>query len=219
MGRAAGYIQIYRDNPVGPIVNFRVVNIRTSGNSAGAYCNYNLGAGHSFVGFLESQFHILRYRAGNQQTVGMARRGDKLNPEPAQIEYDRAEYDGVRFAGIAAAGTDLPQFERAAQQPNQITAERLGSFYFRLGDNQILSGAGGKAMFSAEFKGVDRAICSALSAEQTPSEIYRQDGVFFSYCLYRAVIDTARTFGAAPVRMNNRPTAEPLRKDRIAFGV
>ena len=52
-------------------------------------------------------FHVFGYRPGDQKPVGMARRRDKLDAEPSQVEHDRAQHVDVGLAGIAAAGADL----------------------------------------------------------------------------------------------------------------
>ena len=71
------------------------------------------GGGKRLVGLLQRQPHVLRHRAGDQQPVGVARRGDELDAEAAQVEADGAEHVDVGLAGVAAAGADLPQLERA----------------------------------------------------------------------------------------------------------
>ena len=56
----------------------------------------------------------------------MPRRGDELDAEAAQVEDDRAQHVDVGLAGVAAAGADLAQLERAAEQPQHLRFERLG---------------------------------------------------------------------------------------------
>ena len=57
-----------------------------------------------------------RDRAGDEDAVGMSRRGDELDAEPAGIEDDIAERVGLDLAAVAAAGADLAQAQRAAEQ-------------------------------------------------------------------------------------------------------
>ena len=61
-----------------------------------------------------------------EQPVGMARRGDKLDAEAPEIPADGAEHVGIGLAGVAAAGADLAQAQRAAEQLAQLGVEGGG---------------------------------------------------------------------------------------------
>jgi len=47
-------------------------------------------------------------------------RGDELNPEPPEVPRDGAEHVRVGFAAVAAAGADLAEPERAAEEPKGL---------------------------------------------------------------------------------------------------
>jgi hypothetical protein len=115
MGRASGDIQINGDDRVQSVRNFRAFGKDASGDRAAAHGNDNLGVGHGLIGLAQCLFHIPSDRAGDHNPVGMPRRGDKLDTEPAEIKYRGAQHIDIGFAGSAAAGGDLPQFQRTAE--------------------------------------------------------------------------------------------------------
>ena len=49
-----------------------------------------LGRGDGVVGLLEREAHVLADGAGDEQAVGVARRGDELDAEAAEVEDDGA---------------------------------------------------------------------------------------------------------------------------------
>jgi hypothetical protein len=52
----------------------------------------------------------------------MSWRRHKLNTEPTQIEHHGVQYIDVRFAPVAPARADLPEFERAPKDAiNRLT--------------------------------------------------------------------------------------------------
>ena len=55
----------------------------------------------------------------------MPRRGDELDAEAAGVEDDVAERVGLDLAAVAAAGADLAQPQRAAEQLPQLAVERF----------------------------------------------------------------------------------------------
>jgi hypothetical protein len=83
----------------------------SAGDGAGADGDNDLRRGHGVIGFLECKLHVVRDWSGNQQTIGVTRRGDKLNAESSKIKDYRVEDVDICFARVTAAGADLPQFQ------------------------------------------------------------------------------------------------------------
>ena len=126
MRRTAGDEEIDRHDRRGAVVHLGVADERPAGDRAGADGDHDLRRRHGVVGLLQRQFHVLRHRAGDEQPVGVARRGHELDAEAAEIPADRAEHVGVGLAGVAAAGAHLPQPQRAAEELAQLLVERGG---------------------------------------------------------------------------------------------
>ncbi len=53
---------------------------------------------------------------------------DELNPEAAKVEHDGAQNIQVRFASVAAAGTDLAKFQRATEPAAKFFIECFRTF-------------------------------------------------------------------------------------------
>jgi len=85
MRRAAGDIEVHRQQPVGPIMHLLVAGIRASGNGARSNRNDQLGSRRCFIGFLQRLAHIFRDRTGDQQSVGMSGRGHELDAASPQV--------------------------------------------------------------------------------------------------------------------------------------
>ena len=101
-------------------------SVEATGNSAGAGGDDELWFTDGVIGHQQGLFHIRGDRAGNENAVGVPRRGDELDPEPAGIEHDVAERVCFDFAPVAAAGADLTQPQRSAEQSPQLAIERIG---------------------------------------------------------------------------------------------
>ena len=65
--------QIHRHDGARAIVDLCVTDERAASNRASAHGYDNLRRSNGVVCFLERQFHILRHRAGDEQSVGVAR--------------------------------------------------------------------------------------------------------------------------------------------------
>ena len=72
-----------------------------------------------------ASFHVRRHRPGDHKPVGVARRGDELDPEAAQVEHDVAQCAEFRLAPAASTGRYLSQCERSAEEPAHLRVERL----------------------------------------------------------------------------------------------
>src|SRR6266566_419453 len=117
MGGTAGDVEIDRKQIVNPIAYFRVAPEQTTGYRAGAGGDNQLGLGDGFVGLERRLPHVCGERTGDEDAVGMPRRGDEFDPEAARVEDDVAEGVDLNFAPVAASGADLAQPQRPPEQP------------------------------------------------------------------------------------------------------
>jgi len=113
VGRAAGDVEINGNRAVRAVVLFGMAGERTAGDGARADGDHEPGGRRGFVGLLQGQPHVLGDGTGDEQAVGVPRRGRHLDAEAAQVEDHRAERVDVGLAGVAAACADLPQLQRA----------------------------------------------------------------------------------------------------------
>ena len=93
--------------------------------ASGADGDDELGGGDRRVGLQQGRAHVLADRAGDDEAVGVPRRGDELDAEPAQVEDDGAQHVQVGLAGVAAAGADLAELERPAEEPARLLVQGL----------------------------------------------------------------------------------------------
>ncbi len=95
----------------GAVADFGVIDIRTTGDGAGADDDDELGSGDGGPGLLEGEGHILGDRAGDQEAIRVARGVDELDAEPGEVEDDGVEHVALDLAAVAAAGADLAELE------------------------------------------------------------------------------------------------------------
>ena len=84
------------------------------------------GCRDRLVGLDQGQFHVLADRAGDDDAVGMAGRGDELDAESAHVENDGAEDVQIGLGRAVTAGADLAKLERAAEEAEHLLLERPG---------------------------------------------------------------------------------------------
>ena len=101
----------------------------------------------------------------------MARRGDELDAETAEIEDQGAEDIDIGFTGIAAAGRDLAQLQGATEEAQHPGIEGARQLCFTGPLPQILALSGSKTMIGAETQSAMRAGGRALGAEEATAEI------------------------------------------------
>src|SRR5579864_9290745 len=104
----------------------------------------------------------------------MSRRGDDLDSEASEVPSHRLKDVDIGFAGIAAAGADLPQLERTAEKLEEFRFEGLGELD-RIGrsDDQSVAVPGRQTVVRAER---DRPLGTgrlAFGAEEAASQIER----------------------------------------------
>ena len=97
----------------------RAVEEGASGDGAGTDRDHHLRRRDRVVSLLQGEAHVFGDAAGDQEPVGVPGRRHHLDPESAQVPADRAEDVDVCLAGVAAARADLPQLERATEEPAQ----------------------------------------------------------------------------------------------------
>src|SRR5579875_905227 len=75
------------------------------------------------IGLFQRQPHVARYRAGNQQAVGMSWRGHELDTKAAQVVCHCTEHVDIRFAPGATAGADLPELECSTENAMNVISK------------------------------------------------------------------------------------------------
>jgi len=126
MGRASGYEKIDGDDGCGAIESFRVIDVGSAGNGAGADGDDNPRLGRGVPGFFERQLHVARNASGDEQSVGMAGRGDVLDAKSAEVPAYRAQDVGVGFAAATTAGADDAQTEGTSKELAHFLVEGGG---------------------------------------------------------------------------------------------
>ena len=120
---------------------------RPAADRAGAAGDDHPGLGHGLVGGQQGGAHVAGDRPGDVDAVGVARRGDEVDAEAGQVEKGRVEHVGVRLAGVAAAGRDLAELQRAAEQPLEMSLGVRRQFGQAAVGDQVL--APGRAQLEA----------------------------------------------------------------------
>ena len=110
-----GNEQIHRDDRRGAIADLGVVHKWTPGDGAGPDGDNDLGLRDGIVSLLQRQFHVAADRAGDEKSVGMARRRHELDAESAKVPADRAQNVRVRFACVSPTRADLAQAQGSAE--------------------------------------------------------------------------------------------------------
>ena len=69
--------------------------------AASAYRDDYLGVRHCLMRLQKREFHIPRYRAGDQEHVSMTRRGNELHSEAFDVVDRIVQSDNLQFASVA----------------------------------------------------------------------------------------------------------------------
>ena len=117
----------------------------------------DFGSRNRGVGFTQRVLHISRHRAGDDDAIGVARRGDELNSESPQIEDDIAERDELGLAAVAASGRHLPQFERAPEELFHRWVEGPRELDLFVSDDQVIATSRRQAMIAGVANSALRA--------------------------------------------------------------
>jgi hypothetical protein len=152
-------------------MNLRQINIRATRYGTCADGDGYLGVGHGIVCFFQGEFHILRNRPSNKQTIGVSWRSDKLNAEPAEVVNNGGQDVGIGFTSVAAARRDLSQFQGPAKQLFHSLIKGFGQFHFLPAINQIGFSSRRKAILPAEFYRSAGTTFFALGTEQAFAKV------------------------------------------------
>lgn len=212
MGRAAGDIEVDRQDAIGAVVRLRVIPIYPAGDGTGSNRDNDLGGGHRLVRFLKRELHVLSHRAGDQEAIGVPGRGDELNAEPAEIEDDRPEHIDVDLAAVTSSRAHLPEPERPPEQAEHFVVELprqrlLGG----VADQKSGTRVGGQAIFAGELNPAGGAGVLALAAEEASSQIYDRIPLRYPDRIRRTGVQARGTTLAADSRADFGTAAEPLR--------
>ena len=71
--------------------------------------------GRRFIGALEWVCHVARHRAGHEQTIGMARRGDEMHAEAFDIVVRIIQRADLQLATVARSGVHFANVQRSAK--------------------------------------------------------------------------------------------------------
>src|SRR5947208_14123320 len=104
MRRTARDKQVHGQDSACALVVLRMTNEWPAHNRARADRDHNFWRSHRVIGFLEREFHVLRYRASNKQSVRVTGRGDILDAEATEVPPDCAEHIDVRFTSSPTTG-------------------------------------------------------------------------------------------------------------------
>jgi len=113
-------------DPADTAADFRVAGVRAACDGAGAGGDDDPRIRQGVVGFDEGALHVAADRAGDEQSVRMAGRGDKLDAKASEIPSDGSEDIDIGLAGAAASGAHLPQAQGASEEAPQFFIEGTG---------------------------------------------------------------------------------------------
>ena len=218
MRRTARHVKIHRQERAGAVARLGQVDEGSPRDRAGADGDDEAGIGDRLVRLAERQRHVARDGARHQQPVGVARRGDKLDAEAAQVPAHRGQHVAVGFAGVASAGADLAQLEGSPEEPPEARVQRgrrhrPGSGRRPARHDERLARAGRQLVAGGEGDGLARTGRRAGPAEETapqidPVRVFAPEGAG----------RTGRLAGAAAAgtrrSVDDRPAAEPVGQRR-----
>jgi len=84
-------------------------------NATGAHGHNQPWRGRGLIGLAQSQFHVARNRAGDQQHIRVTRRGDEVDAKPFDVIHRAVQPHDLDFAAVARPGINLADVERPAQ--------------------------------------------------------------------------------------------------------
>ena len=200
MWRAAGDEEIDGEERGGAVENFRMTDERAACNGAGADGDDDFRGGHGVVSFFESELHIAADGSGDEQAVGVARGGDELDTEPAEIPCDGSEHIRIGLAGVAAAGADLAQAKGAAEEFSEFPVEGVGEADLFVGgaEEEIFAAASGHPVVVGMGDRVRLTDFHTGGAKDAASEVERDGLTGGAGDRFRgADIDTIATTGGA----------------------
>ena len=78
---------------------------------------------HRLVGAPGGLLEVARHDPGHEEQVGVARRGDEVDPEPLDVVVRVEQRGDLPVAAVARAGVEVADVERASQRPTDRAAE------------------------------------------------------------------------------------------------
>ena len=84
---------------------------------------FRIGGG--MIGALQRIAHVLRYRSGYHQHIGMTRRRNEPETEALDVVVGIVQRMNFKFASIAGSGVDLAYGEAASETPSARRGRRL----------------------------------------------------------------------------------------------
>ena len=124
-GRATGNDDIYR-NHVGDLTAARITFAENPAVAAAvAEGDYQLGVGRGVVSSFESNLHMPRHRAGDQQHIRMARAGNKVYAQPFDIIVGIVEAVDFQLATVAGASVNVTDCQCATDMVQNLRADLL----------------------------------------------------------------------------------------------
>ncbi len=94
-------INIHRKNLVDAPQRRVVLAEYATTDAASAYRDDYLGLRHRPIRLQKRELHVPRYRAGDQEHVGMTRRGNELDSEAFDVVDRVVQRDNLQFASVA----------------------------------------------------------------------------------------------------------------------
>src|SRR5215468_1990630 len=79
--------------------------------------HHELGRGSGVVGLAQRDLHVAGDRAGDEQQVGVARRGHEVDAEALAVVHRAHEAGDLDLAAVARSRVDLSHGEGAAEEP------------------------------------------------------------------------------------------------------
>ena len=129
--RTAADVQVDRDHLVDR-ADHRIAALEHAAAAAAiADRHHPFRIGRRRIGALQRDLHVAGHRAGDQQHVGMARRGREPQAEPLDVVDRIVERMDFELAAVARPGIDLPDGDRAAEQAPPARRERAAEFLER----------------------------------------------------------------------------------------
>lgn len=166
--------KIHRDDVTRTVVNLRITNKRAASNGACADGDHDLRSGHCVISFLQCEFHIFRHWASDEQSIGVARRSDELDPKSSQVPTNGSEHIGVRFASGAAAGAHLPETKRTTEELPKLVIQCSGEtqlLFASVGEDKVFATTHRHPVVTRLSDGFGRARFDASGAKDATAEV------------------------------------------------
>jgi len=91
-----------------------------AGGGAGSHGDDHARVGDGLEGATDGGFEVARDRAGDDDAVGVARGGDEVDAEAAHVVHGVQQGRELPVAGVAGAGIEVAQMQRAAEHPADL---------------------------------------------------------------------------------------------------